>query len=66
MPTSSPTSAMRLTTNALMAALFACRFSYQKPISRYEQAPTPSQKTRMCSSVPPSSSPSMAKQNRPR
>ena len=36
-------SAIRLTTNALIAALFACKRVYQKLIKRYEHKPTPSQ-----------------------
>jgi hypothetical protein len=36
-------SAIRLTTKALIAALFAWRRVYQKLIKRYEQIPTPSQ-----------------------
>jgi hypothetical protein len=42
-PIVSAKSAMRLTTNALMAALFACNRVYQKLIKRYEHKPTPSQ-----------------------
>src|SRR6185503_18277552 len=38
---------MRLTTNAFFPACAADGRVYQKPISRYEQTPTPSQPTNM-------------------
>ena len=37
---------MRLTMNAFLPAAAADCFWYQKPISRYEQRPTASQKTK--------------------
>ncbi len=43
MPSANPKSPTRLTTKALIAAAFADGRSYQKPISRYEHRPTPSQ-----------------------
>ena len=45
MPMSSPTSPMRVVTKAFLAASAADRRSFQKPMSRYEQKPTPSQAT---------------------
>src|SRR3954447_19601136 len=41
----SPTSPTRLTTNAFFAAVAALGRPYQKPMSRYEATPTPSQPT---------------------
>ena len=43
MPRAKPKSPTRLTRNALMAAALAAGLSYQKPISRYDARPTPSQ-----------------------
>src|SRR3546814_18826068 len=43
MPSAKPKSPTRLTMKALIAASFADGRSYQKPISRYEATPTPSQ-----------------------
>ena len=43
MPMSRPTSPMRVVTKAFLAASAADRFSFQKPMSKYEQKPTPSQ-----------------------
>ena len=40
-----PTSPTRLTTNAFLPASLALWRVYQKPISRYEHSPTPSQPT---------------------
>ena len=40
---SRPTSPMRVVTKAFLAASAADRLSFQKPMSRYEQKPTPSQ-----------------------
>ena len=40
-----PTSPTRFTTNAFFAATAADGFWYQKPISRYDARPTPSQPT---------------------
>ena len=34
--------------NALIAALFAVSFLYQKPISKYEHKPTPSHPKKSC------------------
>ncbi len=54
-----PKSPMRLTTNAFLPASAADCFLNQKPISRYEQSPTPSQPTNMTGKVDPSTSTSM-------
>ena len=43
MPISMPTSPMRVTTKAFLAASLAAGRSCQKPISRYEHSPTNSQ-----------------------
>ncbi len=59
-----PQSPMRLVMNAFLPASAALFFWYQKPISRYEQSPTPSQPTNMTSALLPSTSTSMKKQNR--
>src|ERR1700736_1841301 len=45
MASASPTSPTRLTTNAFLAAVAADGLWYQKPISRYDARPTPSQPT---------------------
>jgi hypothetical protein len=44
-PTSIAVSPIRVVTNAFLAAFAFSVFSYQKPISRYEQRPTPSHPT---------------------
>ena len=48
MPRINPASPIRFTTKALRAALLARAFSYQKPIKRYEDKPTPSHPTNSC------------------
>ena len=48
MPSRKPKSPTRLTTKALMAAAEAVSFLYQKPISRYDARPTPSQPKNIC------------------
>ncbi len=48
MPSAKPKSPTRLTMKALMAAALADGRSYQKPISRYEASPTPSQPKNSC------------------
>ena len=57
-------SPMRLTTNAFLPASLADFFVNQKPISRYEQRPTPSQPTNMIGKLAPSTSVSMNAANR--
>ena len=47
-PIAKPKSPTLLTINALIAALFADSFLYQKPINKYEQRPTPSQPKNNC------------------
>ena len=47
MPSMKPKSPMRFMMNALRAALALSRLEYQKPMSRYEAMPTPSQPTKM-------------------
>ena len=59
-----PKSPIRLTMNAFFPASDALFFWYQKPISRYEQSPTPSQPTNITRKFEPSTSVSMKKQNR--
>ena len=60
MPSAKPKSPTRLTTNALMAAAFASGFVYQKPISKYEKRPTPSQPKNICARLSAVTSMSMA------
>ena len=57
-------SPMRLTTNAFLPASVADCFLYQKPISRYEQRPTPSHPTNIIGKLAPSTSTSMNAANR--
>ena len=64
MPRMKPQSPMRLTMNAFLPASDALCLWYQKPISRYEQSPTPSHPTNITRNVLPSTSSSMKKQNR--
>ena len=47
-PTARPKSPILFTMKALMAALFAVSFLYQKPINKYEHKPTPSQPKNNC------------------
>ena len=64
MPDRKPRSPRRVTTNALVAAALAVGRSNQKPMSRYEQRPTISQKTNSITRLSDSTSPSMAAVNR--
>ena len=64
MPTMKAKSPTRLTTNAFLPASMADCFLNQKPISRYEQRPTPSQPTNITSRLAPSTSTSMKLANR--
>ena len=43
-----PKSPTLFTINALIAALFADSFLYQKPINKYQQSPTPSHPKNNC------------------
>src|SRR3954468_11650790 len=61
MPSAKPKSPTRLTTKALMAAALAEGRVYQKPISRYEAKPTPSQPKNSCRKLLAVTSISMAK-----
>ena len=61
MPSTNPKSPTRLTTKALMAAALAEGFLYQKPISRYDARPTPSQPKNICTRLFDVTSISMAK-----
>jgi hypothetical protein len=64
MPMMNAKSPMRLTTKAFLPASIADRFLYQKPISRYEQRPTPSHPTNIIGKFAPSTSTSMNAANR--
>ena len=61
MPSEKPKSPTRFTTNALIAAALGAGFSYQKPISRYDIRPTPSQPKNNCARLSAVTSISMAK-----
>ena len=61
-PTSIPTSPTRLTMNALLAASQLTFSSYQKPISKYEQTPTSSQKMKIMKTLAEATRPSIEKQ----
>src|ERR1051326_641736 len=61
MPSENPKSPTRLTMKALMAAALADGRSYQKPISRYEASPTPSQPKNICRKLSAVTSINMAK-----
>ena len=50
-PKARPKSPIRLTTIALIAALFACIRVNQKLISKYEHKPTPSHPTNICTKL---------------
>src|SRR5688572_23451059 len=63
-PRMNATSPMRLTTNAFLPASAADGFAYQKPMSRYEQSPTPSQPTNSTMKLSPSTRSSMNAANR--
>src|SRR5438309_78260 len=64
MPRAKPKSPTRLTMNALIAASLADLRSYQKPISRYDIRPTPSQPKNSCTKLSAVASISMKKVNR--
>ena len=63
MPSTKPKSPTRLTMKAFMAAALADGFWYQKPISRYDARPTPSQPKNSCRKLLAVTSISMAKVN---
>src|SRR5206468_363402 len=63
MPSEKPKSPIRLTTNALSAAAFADGLWYQKPISKYDASPTPSQPKNICTRLSAVTSISIAKLN---
>ena len=58
-PMSIAVSPIRVVMNAFLAAFAFSVFSNQKPISRYEQRPTPSQPTNSRGRLPPRTSSSM-------
>ena len=64
MPSIMPRSPTRLTRKALRFAKIAVGFSYQKPISRYETRPTPSQPKNSCRKLLAVTNISMANVNR--
>ena len=64
MPRRNPKSPIRLTMNAFFPASAAAGRSYQNPISRYEQSPTPSQPTNISRKLFASTSVSIANMNR--
>ena len=64
MPSAKPKSPIRLTRNALIAAALALSRLYQKPISRYEHRPTPSQPKNIWAKFSAVTSISMEKVNR--
>jgi hypothetical protein len=59
-----PKSPMRLTMNAFLPASAADFFLNQKPMSRYEQRPTPSHPTNITGRLAPSTRMSMNEANR--
>jgi hypothetical protein len=63
MPSAKPKSPTRLTMNAFIAAALAEGFLYQKPISRYDARPTPSQPKNICSRLSDVTSISIANVN---
>ena len=63
-PSTNPKSPIRLTMNAFLPASEADFLTNQKPISRYEQRPTPSQPTNITRKLAPSTSTSMKLANR--
>src|SRR4051794_19544827 len=63
-PRMNPTSPTRLTMKAFLPAAAADFFWYQKPISRYEHKPTPSQPTNITRKFEPSTSTSMNAANK--
>ena len=64
MPSNMNTSPMRVVMKALMAALRADSFPYQKPINRYEHRPMISQPTNIVSRLSETTSVYMPKANR--
>src|SRR5437763_10166248 len=60
-PNEKPKSPTRLTTNALIAAAFADGRSYQKPTSKYDIKPTPSQPKNSCTKLSAVTNASMKK-----
>src|SRR5262249_55416760 len=64
MPSTNPKSPMRLTMKAFLPASEADVFWNQKPMSRYEQRPTPSQPTNITRKFEPRTSTSMNEANR--
>ena len=63
MPSEKPKSPMRLTTKAFKAAALAEGLWYQKPISKYDARPTPSQPKNICTRLSAVTSISIAKLN---
>ena len=63
-PSDRPMSPTRLTTNAFLAAAAAESLCCQKPMSRYEARPTPSQPRNSPRKLPESTSTSIAATNR--
>src|SRR5687767_3704895 len=63
-PRMKPRSPTRLTMKAFLPASDADCFVNQKPMSRYEQRPTPSQPTNITGKLAPSTSTSMKEANR--
>jgi hypothetical protein len=57
-------SAIRFTTKALIAALFACKRVYQKLIKRYEHKPTPSQPRNKITKLSPATNNNIKKVNK--
>ena len=64
MATKKPQSPTRLVTNAFLPAEALASSVNQNEISKYEQAPTPSQPRKVSSRLSPSTSMSMEKANR--
>ncbi len=62
-PSMKPRSPTRLTTNALIAAALALGFLNQKPISKYDASPTPSQPKNIWTRLSAVTSISIAKVN---
>ena len=63
-PVTKPKSPIRLTTNAFMPARALPKSVYQKPMSRYEHSPTPSQPKNRITKLSPSTSSSIENTNR--
>ena len=64
MATRKPASPIRFMMNAFFPAFAYSRFSYQKPMSRYEQSPTPSHPTNISGKLAPRTRTSMKKTKR--